>query len=106
MGTLGTSGKQETETDIKKLIATSLTRPLIMLCKEPIVTYLSLWAAFSWSVLYIALAVVPHKFIDVYGFSLFHADSVIASACLGSLIATVVGIVKNSASAVGGHHET
>lgn len=89
-----TSGKQGSETDIKKLIATSLTRPFIMLCKEPIVTYLSLWAAFSWSVLYIALAVVPLMFMDVYGFSLSQADSVFASACLGSLVATVVGIVQ------------
>lgn len=77
------------------LITTSLSRPFVMLYREPTVTYLSLWATFSWSVLYIALAVIPLMFADVYGFSLSEANSVFAAACLGPVIAAVACIIQD-----------
>jgi len=72
--TLGDTEGGDLKIDLLSLIATSLARPFVMLYREPIVTYLSLWATFSWSVLYIALAAIPLMFADVYGFTLSQAN--------------------------------
>lgn len=90
--TLGDTEEGEDNLDLLSLIATSLSRPFVMLYREPIVTYLSLWATFSWSVLYIALAVIPLMFADVYEFSLSQANSVFAAACVGPILAAVICI--------------
>lgn len=55
---------------LQKLIAISIRRPFALLFKEPVVFIFSLWAAFSWSVLYVCLSVVPLVFESIYGFSL------------------------------------
>lgn len=81
--------------NIASLIAISLSRPFVMLYREPIVTYLSLWATFSWSVPYIALAVIPLMFADVYGFSLSEANAVFAAACIGPVLAAVACVVQD-----------
>lgn len=88
-------GGADLNVNIASLIAISLSRPFVMLYREPIVTYLSLWATFSWSVLYIALAVIPLMFADVYGFSLSEANAVFAAACVGAVIAAVACIVQD-----------
>lgn len=94
--TLGdTEGGGDAKFDLLSLIATSLSRPFVMLYREPIVTYLSTWATFSWSVLYIALAVIPLMFADVYGFSLSEANAIFAAACIGPILAAVICIAQD-----------
>ncbi|KAH6894657.1 major facilitator superfamily domain-containing protein [Thelonectria olida] len=80
--------------DLLGLITGSLVRPFQLLLTEPVVFFFSAWAAFSWSVLYITLAAVPTMFMEVYGFSLSRADATFTSACVGSILATVVGIYQ------------
>ncbi|ETS64313.1 hypothetical protein PaG_01157 [Moesziomyces aphidis] len=41
---------------VSVLIKNSLTRPLIFLVKEPIVTFFSLWIAFTWGFMYMLLS--------------------------------------------------
>ncbi|SPO29152.1 related to multidrug resistant protein [Ustilago trichophora] len=51
--------RAELETaSISVLIKNSLTRPLIFLVKEPIVTFFSLWIAFTWGFMYMLLSSV------------------------------------------------
>ncbi|RTE83185.1 hypothetical protein BHE90_002256 [Fusarium euwallaceae] len=80
--------------DMAQLILTSLLRPCQLLLTEPVVFFSSLWAAFSWSVLYITLAAVPTMFMQVYDFSLSMADATFTAACIGSILATLVGIYQ------------
>jgi hypothetical protein len=73
----------------------SVTRPFTLLFRDPVVFTFSLWAAFSWSVLYICLAAVPLVFEDRYQFSLSKADATFASSCIGTILATIVGIFQD-----------
>ena len=40
-----------------------------LLCTEPIVFFVSLWAGFSWGSLYLLVEAVPLIFGNVYGFN-------------------------------------
>ncbi|CAG7923615.1 unnamed protein product [Penicillium olsonii] len=73
----------------------SLSRPFLMLFTEPVVFFFSLWAAFSWSVLYINLSILPLVFQKAYGFSLSEANGVFTASCTGSLLAMVLSIVQD-----------
>ncbi|CAG7921853.1 unnamed protein product [Penicillium olsonii] len=76
----------------------SLSRPFLMLFTEPVVFFFSLWAAFSWSVLYINLSILPLVFQKAYGLSLSEANSVFTASCTGSLLAMVLSIVQDKAA--------
>ncbi|CAG8053719.1 unnamed protein product [Penicillium salamii] len=65
----------------------SLSRPFVMLFTEPVVFFFSLWAAFSWSVLYINLSILPLVFQKAYG--------VFTASCTGSLLAMGLSIVQD-----------
>ncbi|KEQ58381.1 MFS general substrate transporter [Aureobasidium melanogenum CBS 110374] len=90
------------EDDERKGIAetflSSVTRPFLLLFKDPVVFTFSLWAAFSWSVLYICLSAVPLVFEDRYAFTLSQADSTFASSCIGTILATSIGIYQDIAA--------
>ena len=74
------------------MLRTSLLRPFMLLFTEPVVFFFSLWAAFSWSVLYINLSAIPLIFETTYGFSLSEADAVFTASCVGTLLATFLSI--------------
>lgn len=84
----------EERASVREMLRLSLTRPFLLLITEPVVFFFSLWAAFSWSVLYINLSVIPLVFQTNYGFSLSEADSVFTATCVGSLIAMTISIVQ------------
>ncbi|CCF42003.1 MFS multidrug transporter [Colletotrichum higginsianum] len=84
---------EEHESIVRK-IATSATLPFALLFTEPIVFFFSLWAAFSWAILYLGFAAVPLIFTHVYDFDLSSANAVLASSCAASIIATVVSICQ------------
>lgn len=79
---------------LRELMATSILRPFTLLFSEPVVFVFSLWAAFSWSVLYVCLSVVPLVFEDIYGFSLSQANAIFAAVCISSLLATILGVYQ------------
>jgi MFS family permease len=84
----------EERASVREMLRVSLTRPFLLLITEPVVFFFSLWAAFSWSVLYINLSVIPLVFQTNYGFSLSQADSVFTATCVGSLVAMTISIVQ------------
>ena len=86
----------EERTGILQLLRTSLLRPFIMLLTEPVVFFFSLWAAFSWSVLYINLSAIPLVFETAYSFSLSSADAVFTSSCIGTTVALGLSLVQES----------
>jgi hypothetical protein len=49
-----------------------------MLLTESVVFWFSLWAAFSWSVLYIQFTSIPLVFEKTYGFNIQQSDAIFA----------------------------
>ncbi|KAJ5639325.1 uncharacterized protein N7484_007187 [Penicillium longicatenatum] len=86
----------EERAGLSEMLWTSTTRPFHLLFTEPVVFFFSLWAAFSWSVLYINLSVIPLIFQEHYGFSLSESDSVFTATCVGSLLAMTISIVQDN----------
>ncbi|KAL4914504.1 major facilitator superfamily domain-containing protein [Aspergillus aurantiobrunneus] len=81
---------------LSTMLRMSVSRPFLLLLMEPVVFFFSLWAAFSWSVLYINLSVIPLVFRSTYGFSLSSANAVFAATCVGSLIAMAISIAQDT----------
>ncbi|KIW86443.1 hypothetical protein Z517_01840 [Fonsecaea pedrosoi CBS 271.37] len=79
---------------LRKQVAVSLTRPFCLLFTDAVVFFFSLWAAFSWSVLYICLSSIPLVFGQTHGFDPAQSNAVFASSCIGCLVATALGTVQ------------
>ncbi|KAF4454039.1 hypothetical protein F53441_3423 [Fusarium austroafricanum] len=77
---------------LRQMIATSIMRPFFLLFTEPVVFAFSLWAAFSWAVLYLSFAVVPYLYSDNFNLSMRIYVAMMASA----IVATVVGILQEN----------
>jgi MFS family permease len=86
-----TTSSQDENFSFWKSIANSTVRPFQLLLTEPVVTAFSLWAGFSWAVLYICLSVIPLVFEDVYAFEPQEATTVFTASCVGTILATFVG---------------
>lgn len=79
---------------ISQMIVASVTLPFVLLFTEPVVFFFSLWAAFSWSIVYICFAAVPLVFTETYHFDLSSANAVFASVCIASIIAPPISIYQ------------
>ncbi|OAL37636.1 hypothetical protein AYO20_03143 [Fonsecaea nubica] len=79
---------------LREQVVASLTRPFCLLFTDAVVFFFSLWAAFSWSVLYICLSSIPLVFEQVHGFSPAQSNAVFASSCIACLVATALGTVQ------------
>ncbi|OAX83768.1 hypothetical protein ACJ72_01868 [Emergomyces africanus] len=77
---------------IVKVITISLYRPFHLLSTEPVVFFFSLWAAFSWAVLYLQFGAIPLVFQNNHGFNLQQSGAVFASICIGGIIASFISI--------------
>ncbi|KAF9774057.1 hypothetical protein IL306_007993 [Fusarium sp. DS 682] len=77
---------------LRQMMATSIKRPFYLLFTEPVVFSFSLWAAFSWAVLYLSFAIVPYLYSDNYNMSMRIYVAMMASA----IVATVVGILQEN----------
>ncbi|KAI1029313.1 hypothetical protein LB504_010867 [Fusarium proliferatum] len=77
---------------LRQMMATSIMRPFYLLFTEPVVFSFSLWAAFSWAVLYLSFSIVPYLYSDNYNTSMRIYVAMMASA----IIATVVGILQEN----------
>ncbi|KAK0385113.1 hypothetical protein NLU13_7591 [Sarocladium strictum] len=82
--------EDEQRASLSELISTSVRRPFFLLFTEPVVFWLSLWAAFAWGVLYLSFAVVPY----LYGVNLKEACWVYTAMIVATLVATIVGIAQ------------
>nr|RBQ98533.1 hypothetical protein FVER53263_12791 [Fusarium verticillioides] len=77
---------------LRQMMATSIMRPFHLLFTEPVVFFFSLWAAFSWAVLYLSFSIVPYLYSDNFNMSMRIYVAMMASA----IIATVVGILQEN----------
>ncbi|OLN95514.1 Cycloheximide resistance protein [Colletotrichum chlorophyti] len=91
---------EERET-LAKMLGISLYRPFHLLCTEPVVFFFSLWAAFSWAVLYLTFSIVPLVFTTNHGFNLEQNGAVFAAMCVGSLLSTVISLFQER---IAGHY--
>lgn len=73
------------------LVTTSVKRPFVMLFTEPVVFCFSLWAAFAWGILYIAIAFVPFLYSDNYSMS----SRVYIALMVASIVAAAAGIMMD-----------
>ncbi|KAI1318732.1 polyamine transporter 1 [Xylariaceae sp. FL0255] len=61
--------QEEIEVDFAELIQKNFTRPMRLLFLEPIVTFLSIYTAFIYGLLYLFLSAYPIVFEGVFGFT-------------------------------------
>lgn len=80
----------EQRASLSQIIMTSVRRPFHLLFTEPVVFCFSLWAAFSWGVLYLSFSVVPF----LYGNNFDMSSRVYVAMMIASAAATVVGIYQ------------
>ncbi|KAF4337945.1 drug proton antiporter YHK8 [Fusarium beomiforme] len=77
---------------LRQMMATSIKRPFYLLFTEPVVFSFSLWAAFSWAVLYLSFSIVPYLYSDNFNMSMRIYVAMMASA----IVATSVGILQEN----------
>lgn len=82
----------EERASLAKMMSTSVQRPFYLLFTEPVVFCFSIWAAFSWGVLYLSFAVVPYLYSDNLDMSSRVYTAMISSA----IVATIVGILQEN----------
>ena len=81
----------------KLLLTITLLRPIHMLCTEPIVMFLSMYNAFTFSVLFAFFAAFPYTFESVYGFNTWQYGLTFLGILVGvlSAVGTTVLIDRN-----------
>ncbi|GAB1205260.1 hypothetical protein APSETT445_003933 [Aspergillus pseudonomiae] len=84
----------EQRASLGQMISISLYRPFHMLFTEPVVFFFSLWAAFSWAVLYLQFGSVPLVFQTNHGFNVEQSGAVFTSMCVAVIIATLISIYQ------------
>ncbi|KAH6609030.1 major facilitator superfamily domain [Trichoderma cornu-damae] len=82
--------EDEQRASLGQIVLTSVKRPFRLLLTEPVVFCFSLWAAFSWGILYLSFSVVPF----LYGANFDLSSRVYVAMMIASAVATVVGIYQ------------
>ncbi|KAK5992985.1 Major facilitator superfamily multidrug transporter NAG4-like protein [Cladobotryum mycophilum] len=82
--------EDEQRASLGRIVATSVKRPFHLLVTEPVIFCFSLWAAFSWGVLYLSFSVVP--FLHGNDFSM--SSRVYVAMMIASTIAPCVSILQ------------
>lgn len=79
---------------LAKMISVSVYRPFHLLTTEPVVFFFSLWAAFSWAVLYLTFSSIPLVFGTNHHFNVQQNGAVFASMCIGAILASALSIYQ------------
>jgi hypothetical protein len=83
---------------LKAWVSRSLFLPIRFLFTEPIVTFLSIYGAFNFAVLFCFITAFPHIFTSVYGFSLSQVGltflSIIVGCLFGALTSHALDLLK------------
>ncbi|KAL4816743.1 major facilitator superfamily domain-containing protein [Aspergillus spinulosporus] len=87
--------EHEARASIATTLRVSVSRSFLLLFSEPVVFFFSLWAAFSWSVMYINLAAIPLVYQTTYGFSLSSANAIFTATCVASILSTLLSITQS-----------
>ncbi|KAI9933697.1 hypothetical protein MW887_004768 [Aspergillus wentii] len=89
----------EDRSSLVQMVGVSCYRPFRMLVTEPVVFFFSLWAAFSWAVLYLQFSSVPLVFRTNHGFNIQESGAVYTAICVGVIIITVASIYQEKVAA-------
>lgn len=73
--------------DVHSIVTKQLSRPLVMLCTEAIVTCIALYASFVYGVMYLTLEVFPIVFDEIRGW-----EPVVASL---PFLALIIGVISS-----------
>lgn len=86
---------EEQRASIVKMISLSLTRPIKLLCTEPILICFSLWISLAWSILYLQFSAIPLVFETNHNFTLEESGAVFAAVCVGGILSTILSIYQD-----------
>ncbi|KAF7561465.1 hypothetical protein G7046_g2688 [Stylonectria norvegica] len=78
----------EERASLAVMMHTSIRRPFHLLFTEPVVFWFSLWAAFSWGILYLSFAVVPF----LYAGNFEKSSRIYIAMMVSSVVACIAGI--------------
>lgn len=84
-----TPARQPISKQLHHFAVVSLIRPLHMVFFEPLTSFVCLYVAFGFGILYSFFAVVPYVFVTVYDFSLEECGLVFLSVVIGCLLGLV-----------------
>ncbi|KAI1118429.1 major facilitator superfamily domain-containing protein [Nemania sp. NC0429] len=87
---------EQNRASIGRMILVSVSRPFYMLFTEPVVFAFSLWASFSWAILFLCFNAIPLVFERQYGFKLQEAAYLFVSMVIGSAVGTAVGVTQEN----------
>ncbi|KAK3678914.1 hypothetical protein LTR78_001367 [Recurvomyces mirabilis] len=89
----------------KMLLTITIARPVTMLCTEPIVFFLSLYTAFTFSVLFAFFAAFPYTFESVYHFQTWQYGLTFLGIGIGVLLAAASAIFIDRTVYMKKHHQ-
>ncbi len=85
---------EKVKLDFKSIITKQLSRPLLMLFTEPMVTCISLYASFVYALLYLALEVFPIVFLEMRHYSLVVSTLPFLALFVGVLCAVLINLAN------------
>lgn len=75
---------ESVELSIKEIAQKTITRPIVLLCTEPVILFVTIYNSFVYGILYLLLEAYPIVFVEGYG---FHANGELP------YIALIIGMV-------------
>lgn len=80
------------KTSVAEMVKTSISRPLVFLTTEPIVTSFSLWIGTLWGTTFLSIAAVPIAFGEAYGWSQEQASIVLLILAAGGALGWIINL--------------
>ncbi|KAL1698500.1 MFS general substrate transporter [Schizophyllum commune] len=77
-------------TSLKELLHKSTTRAFILMVREPVVFFFSLWLAFAWAMVFLFFTVIPLTFQNHHGF----AEGVAGLPYIACIVGTFLGLIS------------
>jgi MFS family permease len=85
---------EENKLDFKSIVTKHLSRPLLMLTTEPMVTCIAFYASFVYALLYLTLEVFPIVFLEERGWSLVVSTLPFLALFVGVLFALSINLAN------------
>lgn len=83
---------EEVKLDFRSIVTKQISRPLLMLFTEPMVTCITLYASFVYGLLYLTLEVFPIVFAEIRGYRLVISTLPFLGLFVGVLFAMVINL--------------
>ncbi|WVW85154.1 hypothetical protein I302_107192 [Kwoniella bestiolae CBS 10118] len=74
----------------------SLSRPILFVTMEPVVTFFAIWAALVWGVFFIQIAGLSYVFRTIYGFGTTAAGSTYWAIVIGTVIGYLLNPIQDA----------